>query len=63
MTDKEAATPASAWALPMGVGVLFLLYGLGMFLMGDDDSAPLVLLAALLGAASLGWGYWKKSQT
>lgn len=54
--------PASAWALPMGVGVLFLLYALAMFLMGEDGE-EIVLIAALLGAASLGWGYWKKSQT
>ena len=47
----------------MAVGALLLLYGLGLWLMSDGDAEPaLVLLAALLGATALGWGYYVKSR-
>ena len=64
MESKETTPkPTAAWAMPMAVGALLLLYGLGLWLMSDGDAEPaLVLLAALLGATALGWGYYVKSR-
>ena len=42
---------------PVAVGVLLLLYGLGLFLMSDGEAEPaLILLAACLGAGAIAWG-------
>lgn len=64
MTDKSNANrPATAWALPMGVGVLLALYGLALFLMSDGEANPALVLAALvLGVAAFGWGYYVKNR-
>lgn len=52
--DKVAARPQAA---PVAVGVLLLLYGLGLFVMSDGEANPaLVLLAAVLGLACIAWG-------
>lgn len=64
MANKDSPTPATAWALPMAVGALLLLYGLALWLMSDGEANPALLLsAAALGVAALGWGYYVKGKS
>ena len=53
--DKAVKRPLFG---PIAVGVLVLLYGLGMFAMSGGEANPaLLLLAVLVGAACIWWGF------
>ena len=63
MESKDMTRPTATWAMPMAVGALLLLYGLGLWLMSEGEANPaLVLLAAVAGVAALAWGYYVKSR-